>query len=362
LCALPVIASALPVDVPRFTATQLRARILSSASESYAGYAESNAAFGLPSLSGLESVTALLDGVTKMRVWQATPDRWRVDVLSDAGEDDTYQNGNIEYLWNSDAQLLSLVLPGRSPVFPAGLFSPSSIRLPRAADLVPPALALRLLRLAGAGARYSIIPPVRVAGQSAAGLRVIPADPASTVGSIDIWAQPSTGLPLMVEVFGRGSASPALLTQFFAVGQWHPAASVLTPARGPGTGFTVTNAGNLSGALNNLTPESVPGTLAGRKRVPTAGFNTIGLYGGGLATFTVLNIGGSSGFNLMQGAQAAGGHTYNLSNGTAVLISASLLNAVIAQPDHSGATFLIAGTVNARLLLAAAITLTGSAT
>ena len=91
LCGLPVIASALPVSVPRLTASQLRARILASAGESYAGYAESNATFGLPPVSGLTGLTSLLNGVTKMRVWQATPARWRVDVLSDAGERDTYQ-------------------------------------------------------------------------------------------------------------------------------------------------------------------------------------------------------------------------------------------------------------------------------
>ena len=91
LGGLPVIASALPVSVPRLTASQLRARILASADESYAGYAESNATFGLPPVSGLTGLTSLLNGVTKMRVWQATPGRWRVDVLSDAGERDTYQ-------------------------------------------------------------------------------------------------------------------------------------------------------------------------------------------------------------------------------------------------------------------------------
>ena len=42
-CGLPVIASALPVSVPPLTASQLRGRILASADESYAGYAESDA-------------------------------------------------------------------------------------------------------------------------------------------------------------------------------------------------------------------------------------------------------------------------------------------------------------------------------
>ncbi|MGH3421027.1 MAG: hypothetical protein ACRDOD_15760, partial [Streptosporangiaceae bacterium] len=190
LCGLPVIASALPVSVPQLTAGQLRARILASADESYAGYAESNATFGLPELSGLSSVTSLLDGVTKMRVWQAAPQLWRVDVLSDDGERDTYQLGPTGYEWNSGAQLLTEVVPA--------LAGTATIRLPRAADLVPTALAQRVLSLVGtSAARFSTLPPLRVAGQSAAGLRVTPTDPASTIGSVDIWAQPSTGLPLM---------------------------------------------------------------------------------------------------------------------------------------------------------------------
>ena len=153
LCGLPVIASALPVSVPRVTASQLRARILASAHESYAGYAESNATFGLPPVPGLTGLTSLLNGVTKMRVWQATPTRWRVDVLSDAGERDTYQlSGYRSYIWNSGDQLLTEIR-GRQ-----------TYRLPRPADLVPPALALRLLSEAGRQARFSVIAPVRVAG------------------------------------------------------------------------------------------------------------------------------------------------------------------------------------------------------
>jgi len=151
LCALPVVASALPASVPRLTAGQLRGRILASARLSYAGYAESDATFGLPALPGLADVTSLLDGVTKMRVWQASPQRWRVDVLSDAGERDTYRLGSRSYIWDSGAELLTEV---------AGQ---PSLRLPRAADLTPPALALRLLDEAGRHARFSVIAPLRVA-------------------------------------------------------------------------------------------------------------------------------------------------------------------------------------------------------
>jgi len=343
LCGLPVIASALPVSVPALTASQLRGRILASAGESYAGYAESNATFGLPSLAGLADLTSLLDGVTKMRVWQAAPDRWRVDVLSDAGERDTYQLGARTYIWASGQELLTEVL------------GQPSLRLPRPADLVPPALALRLLAEAGRGARYSVIAPLRVAGQSAAGLRMTPADPASTVGQVDIWAEPASGLPLMVEIFSRGSRTPALESQFFAVGRWQPQAQVLTPVRGPGTGFNVTSASNLAGALNNLGLDGLPAQLAGRARIPvTTQFDSIGVYGGGLATFVVLGVRGENGRNLVADTLSAGGTPVSVAGGTGARIGAPLINAVIVRPAGFYVTFLIAGTVSVPVLEQAA--------
>jgi hypothetical protein len=344
LCVMPVLASALPVSVPKLTAGQLRARILASARLSYAGYAESNATFGLPSLPGLADVTSLLDGVTKMRVWQAAPDRWRVDVLSDTGERDTYQLGSRSYIWDSGQELLTEVV-GQPP-----------LRLPRAADLVPPALAIRLLDEAGQHARFSVIAPLRVAGTSAAGLQMTPTDPASTVARIDIWAEPGNGLPLMVEIFGRGSSAPALESQFFQIGPWRPDAEVLTPQRGPGTGFTTTSARSLSGELNNLATAYLPGRLAGRDRLPEPdAFDEVGVYGGGLSTFVVLGIRASS--DLVGDALSAGGAALDLPGETAALISAPLVNAVIAHPIGSSFTYLIAGTISASVLERSAATL-----
>src|SRR4029077_986708 len=130
----------------------------------------------------------------------------------------------------------------------------------------------------------------------AAGLRMTPADPESTVGRVDIWADPSSGLPLMVEVFGRGSGRPALQSLFFQVSPWHPDPQVLTPARAAGTGFTVTRASSLAGALSNLGLVALPAELAGRIRLPVQpGFEAVGAYGGGLTTFAVLGVRGSAG-------------------------------------------------------------------
>jgi hypothetical protein len=344
LCAMPVIASALPASVPALTAGQLRARILASAGQSYAGYAESNATFGLPSLPGLNGVASLLDGVTKMRVWVAAPDDWRVDVLSDAGERDTYQLGTLSYIWDSGQELLTEV------------FGQPGLRLPRPADLVPPALAVRLLEAAGQQARFSLIPALRVAGQSVAGLRVRPADASSTIAYVDIWAEPGSGLPLMVEIFGRGSARPALESQFFQVSAWRPDPGVLTPQRGPGTGFTMTGARSLAGALSHLALEVLPAELAGRDEVPgPPGFGTVSIYGGGLATFVVVGVRTSQ--DLIGDALSAGGTVLSLPGARGALIGAPLVNAVLVQPSDLALTFLIVGTVSPGVLQQAAATL-----
>ena len=333
LCLLPVLASALPASVPRFTALQLENRILGSQRMSFSGYAESNATFGLPPLPAFAGVTLLLDGVTRMRVWQASPDHWRVDTLSDGGENDTYQAGSSAFVWDSGEQLLT------------GIYGPQVVRLPRAADLVPSALAVRIINEAGPGAKLGLLPPRRVAGQSAAGLEITPASPQSTVARADVWAAPATGLPLLVEVFNRGSAQPALETQFLQAGPWTPEASVLTPQRGPGTGFTATTPRDFASVLKNLDDEVLPGSLAGFARQPSP-LSQIGVYGQGLTTFAVLTFHPGTGRPLLSNALNAGAAPLTYADGTGAVASAPLVNLVLVHPYRSPDTFLLVGLVS----------------
>ncbi|HJY65208.1 MAG TPA: hypothetical protein VJ254_00650 [Streptosporangiaceae bacterium] len=333
LCCLPVLASALPASVPQFTPLQLENRILGSQRMSFSGYAESDATFGLPPLPAFSSVTPLLDGVTRMRVWQASPDRWRVDTLSDAGENDTYQAGSNAFVWDSGEQLLT------------GIYGPQVVRLPRAADLVPSALAVRIINEAGPGAKLGLLPPRRVAGESAAGLEITPASPQSTVARADVWAAPTTGLPLLVEVFNRGSAEPALETQFLQAGPWTPEASVLTPQRGPGTGFTATTPGDFAGVLKNLDDEVLPGSLAGFARQPSP-LSQIGVYGSGLTTFAVLTFRRGIGGHLLGDALDAGATPLTYNEGSGAVASAPLVNLVLVHPYRSPDTFLLVGLVS----------------
>ena len=344
LCCLPVLASALPASVPALTPRQLENKILASQRLSFSGYAESDATFGLPPLPAFASVTPLLDGITRMRVWQASPDRWRVDTLSDTGENDTYLDNGTTYVWDSGEQLLT------------GIFGPEVIRLPRAADLMPAALAVRIINEAGPDAKLSLLPPQRVAGQSAAGLAVRPASPQSTIAQADIWASPATGLPLLVQVFGRGAAHPALESQFLQAGPWTPVDSVLTPQQGPGTGFTATTPANFAGVLKNLDNEVLPAALGGLARAPSP-VTQIGVYGTGLTAFAVLTFRHGTGGQLLTDALDAGAAPLSFTDGTGAIASAPLVNLALVHPYRSPDTFLLVGFVSRTTLEQAAAVL-----
>ena len=202
-------------------------------------------------------MTPLLDGVTRMRVWQAAPDRWRVDTLSDTGENDTYQAGANTFVWDSGEQLLTGIYGPRPSGCPA---QPTS-------SLPPWPCGSSMRREPGAKAEHPAAAAGRRAERGGAGDHA--GRPQSTIARADIWASPTTGLPLLVEVFDRGAAQPALETQFLQVGPWTPDAGVLTPQRGPGTGFTTTTPSDFSGVLKNLDDEVLPGSLAGLARQPS---------------------------------------------------------------------------------------------
>jgi hypothetical protein len=341
LCALPAVVAALPVPGSNVSAAQLRARIMASARAPYQGYAESDVDLDLPPLPDLSDVTGLLDGITDQYAWYRSPDRWRADTLTSAGENDVYQTPQGTFLWDYSHNLYTQVI-GAQPV-----------RLPRAADLLPPALARRLLGFARSGTRISRIASQRVAGVDAAGLRLVPADPSSTIGAVDIWADPSTGLPVQVEVFGRAPGAPLLTARFLDLTQSVPALATVTPDPAPGVGFTRTRLPDVSGILNAFGP-ALPYALAGLGRVANpSGLSDVAAYGAGFSRFVVLPLPAGIGTQALNAALAAGGEV-KLSGGVGVLIETPLLTVLLAHSTYGGPTFLLTGAVTAPLLKRAA--------
>lgn len=316
---------------------ELRARILSTVPP-YVGYAESTGRLGLPDIPQLESATALLTRTTRIRAFVAGPRRWRADELALSGERVTYRLDDVEYLWSFDNDQITRV------------FGATSLRLPRAGDLLPPDLARRLLALAPADP-VTALPSRRVAGRTAAGLRLAPADPGTTVGRIDVWADPATALPLAVEVAAR--TGPALLvSELLEVEDRVPDPAVLTPTIPPGAGAVTAAAADVAGALRVLDAPAPPDRLAGRDRVPPSGSEEelpgVGVYGTGLAQFVLVPLGREIAGRSVDGAAAAGGAAVEVPFGRAVRVSTPLLSVGVRARRGGGA--LVIGAVGPEVL------------
>lgn len=329
-------AVTLPAGGSDEPAEALRGRVLAG-TPPHVGYAESTGRLGLPEIPALERVTALFTGVTQVRAYVAGPDLWRVDELTPAGERDTYRRDGREFLWDFGANQLTTVT-GETPV-----------RLPRAADLVPSELARRLVGLTRADPVTSL-DPRRVAGWSAAGFRITPADPDTTVGRIDVWCDPASGLPLRVEVAARSDDRPLLFTEFLEVALTTPDDRTLTPAVPPGAGSVTAEAADLAGALRQLDAAEPPARLAGRERVPLgSGLPGVGVYGAGVAGFVLVPASRGIADRVIDGAASAGGVTVEVPVGRAARLSTPLLS-VVARGGIRRGGVLLAGTVAPQVL------------
>ena len=342
-------AVTLPARADDVDPAGLRARIL-AADPAYVGLVESSGQLGLPEIPRLESVTGLLTGRTRIRAFVAAADRWRVDELTPVGERDTYRLGSTEYVWDFGADQLTRVL------------GVGSLRLPRPADLLPPALARRLLRLAGSDPVTSL-PARRVAGRSAAGLRLSPTDPDTTIGRVDIWADPATALPLRVELSAR-SGPPLLTSEFTDVDERAPDPSVLVPVAPPGAGFVTAAADDVSSALRVLGAPPAPDRLADRDRNAALGTDLpgVGLYGAGpdgigLAAFALIPVSRDVAEQAIAGATVAGGVAAEVPSGRAVLVSTPLVTVGVRTRGRGGS--LLIGTVGPDVLTRALAQLPG---
>jgi hypothetical protein len=143
-----------------------------------------------------------------MRVWYAGPSSWRNDLLYSGGERDRYRSADGLWTWDSGVHRATLAS------------GQTQLRLPIPSDLAPPDLARRILA-AAKPSEVTALPPRRIASHDADGLRIVPTSAASTIGHIDVWADTRTGLPLRVEVTGKGRDHPSLEAGFLDL-QIHP--------------------------------------------------------------------------------------------------------------------------------------------
>ena len=304
LGAVPALAGLLPTGNSDLTAEQLRDLVRASDQVGWEGLGESRADLPLPDVPDLDIVPALLGGTTRARASWVGPDQWRVDQLDVAGEIGTIGVRDATLTWNSAAQSANVVV-GELPV-----------RLPSAADLLAPVLGRRLASTPDAD--LSRIGERRIAGRTAAGLRLTPQDPASTtVSAVDIWVEPGSGLALQVDVRSPGQRN-AVLTSLLLDLDLRPPADDPTRFTPPaGVDVTFADAPDIAAEINRFAPFILPETLAGVVRTDPAGLGNggVAVYGTGFTAYAVVPLSGGVARRILDAADPQGEFPTPLVNG-----------------------------------------------
>jgi hypothetical protein len=349
LASLPALISARPVQVSPLSVADLYARMRASTTQPYQGFVTSNGTAGLPSIPQLSDAIALLNGETQLRVWYAGPQRWRVDQIGEGTERDLYQAADYQVLWDFGANQLTTIT-GDQP-----------LRLPRGSDVIPPELARRVFATAGPQpSELSPLPPRRVAGLAAAGLRFTPHDPVTTVGHVDIWADPASGLPVQVEITGRNASTPIFVTRFLDLDLTPPDGAALTPpAGGPNTSYTAVDGRDIAQAFRSLRPGPLPTTLSGAARTddPTTSVGPA-VYGTGLTRVVVIPVPRSVGGDAFDRVKKAGGRLNYLLGGATVVIATPILSVLVLDTGNPRRMYILVGLVTPSVLQPAAADLT----
>jgi hypothetical protein len=340
-----------PVHAAGVDPAALRDRIAASADRPYHGFAQSSGLLPLPAQPTRGQHTDLLSTTVDMRVWRAAHDRWRVDVIAGSTERDLYQVPGSQWLWDyGDRRLTHIV--GAQPA-----------RLPVAADLTPPEVTRWILGLARTEAPEALrsLAARRVAGITAAGLRIVPAGADTTVEHVDIWADPRTGIPVQTEVTARGGSRPVFVSRFLELHLADPDPAVLDPpAAHPGITVQTTRTPDVLGAINQRFGGELPGTLAGAARgAAVADAPAVGVYGTGFAQFVVVALPrrfGSAAYDRI----AIFGTALEAPAGVgAAVLATGLLSVLAVRTDR---TYLVAGLVRPALFDGVAGDLVGGRT
>lgn len=324
-------------------AAQLK-RALDSAKVGFSGLSESRGTLGLPDFAALGDVSSLLSSTTRTRVWWASATAWRVDTLTAGGEHGTYAApGDPRHsviTWNYASSALTTV----------HLADDTSVndiaRLPRADDLIPPALGRRLLAGVSADDAVSIGTARPLAGRRTSVLRVRPADSRSTIGLLQVRLDSATALPLQVDVRNR-QGQLVFTSSFDSVSMQTPPLSVLQPPDPPDARRSETDTPDLAARASRRVDADLPRSLAGfaaNRRLGGAAS-----YGSGFIRFVVVPVAPRTSRELVKALEGRS-LTVKLRNGSTHVVSASLLNAVLVTNDDGGLGYVLAGAVTADVL------------
>lgn len=330
LMSVPALAQLLPAGSTDLTAQQLRATLRDSAAVPWEGLGESRVDLPIPDVDELGDVPDLLGSKTRTRTTWVSPDRWRIDQLDIASETDTIHDGDRTTTWNS-ADRTATTVAGDLPV-----------RLPRAGDLSAPVLGRRLA--ATPETTLTRLDERRVAGRTAAGIRLSPKNPErTTISSIDIWVDPDSGLALRVEVRAPGQRNPVLTSLLLDLDVGSADAGRLDFVPPSTAQVTTSDAPDVAAQIDRFAPFLLPPVLAGDQRSNATGVTNggVAVYGQGVQAYAVIPLARGVARRVLRAAGPDG------------LLETPLVNALVARDDaHGGRVYLLVGTVPSTTLTA----------
>ena len=249
--AIPA-AQAAPV-LPSRSPAQLLAAISNDAKlPPLTGTVVESTSLGLPQLPDAGSPTSLASMITgshTIRVYYQDASHFRLALPETNSETYVIADGTKAWLWDSASNSVTEVIA------PAGQ---AEKKLPPTPVLTPQQAAAKVLAAVGKTTLVSAQSNVMVAGEPAYQLVLAPKDHRSLVGKVMIAIDAKYGIPLRVEVFAKGSGSPAFQVGYTALQFTAPAPAnyEFTPPAGASVKVVTLGSGSQPGTGTGPGPDS----------------------------------------------------------------------------------------------------------
>jgi len=337
LVITPLAINARPPRIAQTSVVALAERVQGSHGIGWSGFVESSGALDVPDNESFANLAELLGETNKLRVWWRNEEDWRVDRIRSTGETDLFRQGRYSIRWVFESETATI-----SPV--------SKVRLPDASDLLPPTLGRSMLQ----GARdteLTSLPPRRVAGVDAAGLRLVPAEAGTSVRQVDVWVDPQSGLPLQVELYGADEKRPVLSTVLRELSVGPPSDGTTRFASAAGVGLNYEESVDVAAAANAFAPVDLPASLGGLSSRTGEDPSAVGIYGRGPTTLIALPLRRDVAGPLRQRLRESAG-VQETDVGT--VSSVGPVGLLLTPYRREGSRFLLAGTVTQEVLRRAA--------
>ncbi|MFC8226915.1 outer membrane lipoprotein carrier protein LolA [Streptomyces sp. NPDC057287] len=253
---VPALADSGDPDLPEITAQELIEKIAASDEEQLSGTLKVSTDLGIPSLGGLAGSFApdsgtdgssaspeaklmeLASGTHTLRVAADGPDKQRLSILGEGSEYSLVHNGDDVWGYDSESNEVYHAKSDEGAGGKAG-----EHKAPKGVPATPEELAEEALAAADDTTSVTVDGTAQVAGRDAYKLLIKPKQSGSTIGSVTIAVDASTGVPLKFTLAPSSGGKAAVDAGFTEVDFKKPAASSFSFS--PPKGAKVTEADEL---------------------------------------------------------------------------------------------------------------------